>query len=420
MSVRFRLSAQIARWCNGSTIDFGSISFGSNPGRVTFNFIFKSMNEEKYIIFEPYRCGLSNVLMSFELAFSLAHITSRTLIMPPKIWWEQLDYGKQKENWTNIWDILDLDRVKEEIKIIDLFEFEPIKNNIDHITSHGWYFTEYITDYIDDYYHFTNRHEPEEHRNWDMIANTSCFANGIVDNDDFNQFSKSRCVIDVNRPEKYIIFKNNLFGHFWYQIYAGDKEKRNELKRIINKCLRYKERYYQLAEKLFPLKIFNAVHIRSGEPRDVHQFTATSFGEIKGLYDGDYILNSVKQIIKNDKPLFVANDLKDKNILNQLKSEYPCITIDEIDNTLNEMEKALVEQLICVKADYYVGTYACTYSKRINIMRGIEGKQTADFMGLNYIKENEQEHFGVSFPWNENGLEHWPWHWSSYPHWNFE
>ncbi|NDB30602.1 hypothetical protein EB155_13150, partial [archaeon] len=137
----------IARWCNGSTIDFGSISFGSNPGRVTFNFIFKSMNEEKYIIFEPYRCGLSNVLMSFELAFSLAHITSRTLIMPPKIWWEQLDYGKQKENWTNIWDILDLDRVKEEIKIIDLFEFEPIKNNIDHITSHGWYFTEYITDY---------------------------------------------------------------------------------------------------------------------------------------------------------------------------------------------------------------------------------------------------------------------------------
>jgi hypothetical protein len=83
-------------------------------------------------------------------------------------------YGKRKENWTDIWDILDLNSVKEEIKIIDLYDYEPIKNNIEQATSHDWYFTEYVTQYISDYYHFTNRHE--ENRCWDMINNTSCFA----------------------------------------------------------------------------------------------------------------------------------------------------------------------------------------------------------------------------------------------------
>jgi hypothetical protein len=372
--------------------------------------------EEKYIIFEPYRCGLSNVLMSFELAFSLAHITNRTLILPSKFWWEQIDYGKRKENWTDIWDILDLNSVKQEIKIIDLYEYEPIKNNIEQATSHDWYFTEYVTHYISDYYHFTNRHE--ENRCWDMINNTSCFVNGISDTDDYEMFTKGRYVINVDRPEKYITFKNNLFGHFWYQVYAGDKEKRNELKRKINKCIGYKRSYYDIVDRIFKTKDFNAVHIRSGEP--THRFPATSLGDITGLYSGDHIHNAVKRLIPNDKPLYLANDLKDKTILNQLRSDYDCISIEDLSTDLSEMEKAIVEQIICVKADYYVGTYAGTYSKRINIMRGIEGKQTSDYMGLNYIVDNEQEHFGVSYPWNENGMQHWPWHWSSYPQWNFE
>ena len=39
--------------------------------------------ENKYISFSPYYAGLSNVIMSYEIAFAISHITGRTLILPP-------------------------------------------------------------------------------------------------------------------------------------------------------------------------------------------------------------------------------------------------------------------------------------------------------------------------------------------------
>ena len=42
ISVRIRIPAHIVGWCNGSTIDFDSISFGSSPGPITYRVVEES------------------------------------------------------------------------------------------------------------------------------------------------------------------------------------------------------------------------------------------------------------------------------------------------------------------------------------------------------------------------------------------
>jgi len=378
------------------------------------------MEDKKYLIFEPYRCGLSNILMSFELAIALARITNRSLIIPPKLWYEQIDFGKPKESWTNVWDILDFNKINEVVEVIDLFDHDPFKNKIEEITDHYFYFIKNISNCVEDLYEFNNDHEEEGRKSLELISNKSCFVNGLVDNEDFKLFSKGRTVIDVCRPEKYIVFRNNLFGYFWHQVYSGNKDDRNDMKLKINGCMSYKQKYTEIANNIFKRSGFNAVHIRSGEPRSIHSYTATAFGDVLALSNSEIITNSVRHFFPKNKILYVANDLKDKSLLDELKKEYNCAFIDDLLGGLSEMEKAIIDQIICARADFFIGTYASTYTKRINIMRGLIGKQTSDYTGLNYIKPNTQESFGVFAPWAEMGWDHWPWHWSCYPQWTME
>jgi hypothetical protein len=378
------------------------------------------MQDKKYLIFEPYRCGLSNVLMSFELAIALAHITKRSLIVPPRFWYEQIDFGKPKDLWTNVWNILDFTKINEVVEVIDLFDHDLFKSDIEKMTDHYFYFTKNISKYLDDFYEFTNENEPEENRILELISNKSCFVNGLIDDEEFRVFSKDRTVINVNRPEKYIIFSGNLFGYFWHQVYAGNQSDRNDMKIKVNDCMSYVKRYFEIADVIFKKSGFNAVHIRSGEPRSIHSYTATSFGDVLPLDNSEIITNSVKHFFEKDKILYVANDLKNKSLLDKLKEEYNCVFLEDLAPGLSELEKAIIDQIICSRADFFVGTYASTYTKRINIMRGLNGKQTSDFTGLNYINPNVQESFGAFAPWIKTGWNHWPWHWSCYPQWTLE
>ena len=60
----------------------------------------------KYITFAPYRAGLVNVLLSYEVAFALSYITGRTLVLPPSTYFANGivadDYDKP-DNFLDIW-----------------------------------------------------------------------------------------------------------------------------------------------------------------------------------------------------------------------------------------------------------------------------------------------------------------------------
>ena len=61
---------------------------------------------DKYVSFEPWWGGFSNIRMSFELACAISEITGRTLILPPK--YHILFFtGNEKRNFQDWWSIVD-------------------------------------------------------------------------------------------------------------------------------------------------------------------------------------------------------------------------------------------------------------------------------------------------------------------------
>ena len=84
----------------------------------------------KYITFAPYRAGLVNVLLSYEVAFALAHITGRTLVLPPSTYFANGivadDYDKP-DNFLDIWSILDKECVTSNIDCVDFDDVPELK-----------------------------------------------------------------------------------------------------------------------------------------------------------------------------------------------------------------------------------------------------------------------------------------------------
>ena len=70
------------------------------------------MVEKKYISFEPWLGGFSNVRMSYELAIAISIITNRTIILPPKVFCHFLSCHKvlNKNSFIDIWDFLDREK----------------------------------------------------------------------------------------------------------------------------------------------------------------------------------------------------------------------------------------------------------------------------------------------------------------------
>ena len=101
--------------------------------------------------------------------------------------------------------------------------------------------TAYIQDHIDDL------HLVE----WDdkmlLSSKQVVFTGQEFSTKDFNYFVNGRDVIDLSKIDnKFIHFEANLFGNYWYSVYPGDENHRNQMKNVVNKCIKYRKRFYEL------------------------------------------------------------------------------------------------------------------------------------------------------------------------------
>jgi len=368
-------------------------------------------DDKKYIIFTPYRCGLGNVMMSIELALSIAYITKRILIVPATCWSYGLSgYNDDKKSWIDIWKIFDFDQVKKEFDVMLMSNVEELANIVglgnsdSHIGN--------IANFNLDMYKFNTINE-----NAQSIDDNICFVNNASQysqSEDYLNFVSDRPVIDLDRPEKYLVFDSVLFGHYWYQIYPGSSVERNTLKNKVNSCIAYKKYYRDIANEKVKQTIgpYNAVHVRRG---DFSQYR-TSF--IENVNSGEKMLTALKQLFPTDLPLYIATDEPDKDFFKVIATEYKIYFYNSFDFNLSKLEETILDQIICSQAESFYGTYISTFSKRINIMRGLENKQAYDYMGINHIVEHQIEKTG--YPWIENSSKRWRWHDSSYPQWTQE
>lgn len=338
--------------------------------------------EEKYISFEPWRGGYSNVKMSYEMAIAIAHITNRTLILPPKIYCLFITEPFNKNTFFDIWETLDKEAIKKEVKCIDFEDVPEYKNLI----SDEQYFEKvnrvakiilfdenekYFTEDCGNKDHFKCQKTPE-----------SCnvvLVDNIVDYKDFDAFSKGRRIVYLNSDDKFIHFPKNLFGHFYYFVYGNSIYERNRIKEKVKNGLKYKNKFFDIAKKIRRTigysgenacgYSYNAVHIRRND------FLRVNFGSAKSQMET--LFQDLEKKIKNNLPLYIATDEKDKSIFENLKQKYQIYFLEDFDLKLKNYEALIIDQIICSDAEIFLGSRHSTYTYCINTLRGYSGKKVS-------------------------------------------
>jgi len=370
-------------------------------------------DKTKYISFSPYFSGLVNVIMSYETFLSIAEITGRKVILPPDCWMIHICESQKKKDWRNIWEIFDKNILLKEFDCIEYRNVPEFRDKLDIIQSERSY---------------TGKLENLEldTRKITFNKNNICDAHSILvkdipETEDFKKFRNNRDIVDLSCSNQFLHFENNLFGHYWYHVYPGGEKGRNDLKDKINRVFKYHPKYYEYCEvvrsKIGP---YNAVHVRRND------FLYTRSEDIEVYNEPEKLLKVIDDcpFSEPELPLYIATDEKDRTFFEKLGEKYDIYFYEDFKYNLkedfNESDKlniAVMDQVICSMSENFFGTYLSTFTKRINIMRGLDGRQADDWFGINHMPESPNEDITSTIPWSTAEDNYWHWNQSSHYQW---
>lgn len=370
----------------------------------------------RYISFSPYYSGLANVIMSYEIFLAVALITKRKVILPPNCWMLFLSKSQEKKDYIDFWKIFNKDVLLKEFDCIEHNEVPEFQKCLDRMQS-----TKSYTGNISKCN--LNLWEPKVSEEKSISDSHSVLVDRIVNTKDFKNFCSGRSIIELESDEKFLHFEDNLFGHYWYHVYPGGENQRNKMKEKINKVFRYHDKFYFYADvvrqKIGP---FNAIHVRRND------FLDTRKNDLECVNAPDKLLNMIDCLPFVDKnlPIYIATDETDRSFFNNVKEKYDVYFYEDFnyrfgnDFDIDDLHTAVLEQTICSQSENFFGTYLSTFSKRINVMRGIEGRQADDYCGINYLPEVPDENLDDIFPWRKMPDNRWQWNSSSHLQWLIE
>ena len=353
--------------------------------------------------------------MSYEMFLAIAAITKRKVILPPDCWMLFLSASQEKEDWIDFWEIFDKDVLLEEFDCIehdDVPEFQEILDDMEDEKSYTKNIGECDLDLAEIF--FESSTVSDEH---------TVFVNEEIDTKDFHDFCHGRTVMELDCDEQFMHFENNLFGHYWYHVYPGGENIRNQLKDKVNRVLRYHDKFYFYADKVYEeIGEFNAIHVRRNDFLDARE------DAIACVDAPEKIVEMVERLPFRDKtlPLYIATDEQDRSFFDLLAEKYEIYFYEDFEYEFNDdfddddLHVAVLEQTICSQAENFFGTYLSTFSKRINIMRGLDGRQADDHLGINHLPEEPDENLTDVFPWRKMPDNTWQWNSSSHLQWMHE
>lgn len=357
-----------------------------------------SQNKDKYISFDPWWGGYSNIRMSYEIAAAIAHVTKRKLILPHRIYCLFLSQWEEKDTWIDMFSTLDKSLFTENFECVD---YEDVPEYA-HLESNQQYFDgiEEVAKVIcfGDEDNFGPMNGPD----------TRYFLHcGYTDKSDFDEFANGRTGINLDLEDRFIHFPRNLFGHFYYHVYANSPKERNILKDRMNKGIQYHSMYFDIANDVASkIGDFDAVHIRRNDFLSVRKDHAEQ--------QTQNIVKDLEGRVRPDRPLYVATDERDKSVFDDFRKHYELVFFDDLNIDLQSHEIIMVEQIICSKADTFLGSFLSTFSDYINILRGQSGKKDFHREGTNF---NRGKFEYDRFPWL---VDEWGWDKTWDYHWKFE
>lgn len=344
---------------------------------------------DKYISFEPWPGGFSNIRMSYEIAATISVVTGRTLILPKKSYCLFLS-GQTVSSWLDIFDLFDLNKFGEHFDYIFSDEIDIYKA-LETPTSlfHG------IAD-VAKIITFNNSDGSEFPPVW--MSNSTVLICGKQYCDRAQRFIDNRVVIDLETDDAFIHFPRNLFGHFYYHVYADSIEKRNLIKTKIHHGICFQSRYVDMASCVMSeLGSYNAIHVRRND------FLVTR--RESALLQLEILEKDLIRLLDSSLPLYIATDEINLNLYDSLRNHFNIYFLGDFFAGLDHASSIAVEQIICANAYMFLGSAFSTFSDSINILRGSSSDRLdCHRKGTNFERERLNYQY---YPWES---EAYSWH----------
>jgi carbamoyltransferase len=350
----------------------------------------------KYVSFQAWAGGFSNIRLSYELIGAISVITGRTIILPPKVDCLFLSNdSSNKDGFFDMFDILDKEKFTSEFNCIDFEdvpEYQEFGNDIDYF--HG----------IEEKIKCIYKPLPDgSDIKTTPLIHGDLFYNNITDYADYNIFASDRTGICIESDDKFIHFPYHMIGDFFYHIYAPTLDMRNDIKNKVKNGIVYRQEFFDKAKSIYEkFEGFGAIHIRRND------FLYAGIGEAN--YQLDNLIDDIKSDIKIGRALYIATDEKDKSIFKQLTDVYDVYFLDSFYKDVTDIEALCIDQIVCSEANVFLGSGSSTYTHYIHILRGYNGKPDYHRRGTNYDYGNLNY---IKYPWESESYD-WQILWDSY------
>lgn len=319
-----------------------------------------------FLSFEPWCGGFNNVRMSLEIAYALAYMDARTLVLPPRY---RIPFHDRLTLLTDFFEISGLPTMSFEDFRSSWKSRSPLptpsrrpewRRRTSALMTELWNGIERIAAIPD--------HNP--------LRTVFCFPHVPRHSVDFDRFLAGREAVDgLGVPGRPVIvhFPQTLLGPFYTMIYTADPK---PLRRAVRDGVRYQQWLWDAAKEVVrALGPFSSLHVRRGD---------FSVQFPKEVLSERQLAESVRALFHPGERLFIATDEIDRRYFQPLTEHYELKFIDDFLPMLpvnaGEREYSpLIEQIVCAHGRIFVGTKFSTMSSYIYRLRGYLGQADTQY-----------------------------------------
>eukprot|EP01061_Rhynchopus_euleeides_P047427 TRINITY_DN94_c1_g2_i1.p1 TRINITY_DN94_c1_g2~~TRINITY_DN94_c1_g2_i1.p1 ORF type:complete len:463 (+),score=128.76 TRINITY_DN94_c1_g2_i1:307-1695(+) len=338
--------------------------------------------EGEYVSFEPWNGGWNNRRMGLELAYLMAYVLNRTLVLPP-VTKAVLTPGE-----TAFTDYYSIRQMRRFIRVLTYEEFSRIAPRLppaqgapprDQTSDIKHHCATLLKRPIPRMFCERSAQARRKAKQMKWVFISSIFnIDGVAEDDaDYVAYRRKRREVDLFGSVKgsyWIHFPQNMFGLYYQTFYFKEKESRRAAFRAVRDGLKLHSSLEDLADRiveaLFGGRAFNAVHYRRGD--------------FKGQFNQAFI--SPERLLANYKghvggedalPVYLATDEKSPEVLRMIKAEIGATvyTFNDAKEKVPEIADlvqlhGILETLVCVRSRMFTGTKLSTFSAYITRLRG--------------------------------------------------
>lgn len=357
----------------------------------------KPIIKDRFLTWRPWEAGLNNRRMSFEIAYIMAYLLNRTLVLPPV---EGMPpFYNEKLGFEIIFEERDL---RSGVPLVTATEWKnfPRKDLILNDTLQVPWLFDGASNAVFCYPKIPNVDNIEEYQVFDSWYNNR--AEKKINQNVLDQYSLGERMFTA----KNINFQpEHIFNHYYYVFYFSQPEKFVEVNRLIRDHLHFPDKVTQFSAKIIqqlPLS-FSSLHYRRNDLQYPRERNVKPIDVFKNTFS----------FYKDNETIYVSTDEKpevfDSEFCSVFNKRYHIVTLrnySQFVRGLKPHQLPMLEIQITSQGRIFVGTQHSTFSMYITRLRGYS-KHILNKSYLFTTGDPGKKHLNTHLGWTIEQTEAW-------------